>query len=155
MELDHYQRLIGKIIDCIKPGNKDSKEMDGLVNALKSVTEDNLTWPMVFLSSKVDIVGFGLDFAETDFWWLLTLRASLLGQYGQTVFNPIRYFYIYGCESDDNRQSAVISALEMLSVECIGVRAGACEESCEERYEKGYREIAGLIEKGFANDPHR
>lgn len=83
--LDHYCGAIGKMDDFIKHGRLGGKMTDNPMemkfsNKTKSdekkiATFQFQTWVDLFFAATVYFIGFGLDFSETDMWWLLNKRA--------------------------------------------------------------------------------
>ena len=85
--LDHYCGAIGKMDDFIKHGRLGGKTTDNPMemkfpNKAKSdITKNKIetfqfqTWVDLFFVATVYFIGFGLDFSETDIWWLLNKRA--------------------------------------------------------------------------------
>lgn len=83
--LDHYCGAIGKMDDFIKHGRLGGKMTDNpmemkLLNKTKLdkkeiATFQFQTWVDLFFAATVYFIGFGLDFSETDIWWLLNKRA--------------------------------------------------------------------------------
>lgn len=83
--LDHYCGAIGKMDDFIKHGRLGGKMTDNPMemkfsNKTKSDEKEIApfqfqTWVDLFFAATVYFIGFGLDFSETDIWWLLNKRA--------------------------------------------------------------------------------
>ena len=85
--LDHYCGAIGKMDDYIKQGWLGGKKTDNPVekkfpnkakadiSKKKITTVQFQTWIDLFFAATIYFIGFGLDFSETDIWWLLNKRA--------------------------------------------------------------------------------
>lgn len=85
--LDHYCGAIGKMDDFIKHGRLGGKTTDNPMEmkfpnkAKLDITKNKIetfqfqTWVDLFFVATVYFIGFGLDFSETDIWWLLNKRA--------------------------------------------------------------------------------
>lgn len=93
--LDHYGGSLGKIDSYVKGTYKHS--VDGQLVQVKSMKDklmDNFfchtSWIDLFFSSDVHIVGFGMDYSETDLWWLLNKRARFAAE--NLVNNEIYYY---------------------------------------------------------------
>lgn len=93
--LDHYGGSLGKIDSYVKGTYKHS--VDGQLVQVKPMKEkltDNVfchtSWVDLFFSSDVHIVGFGMDYSETDLWWLLNKRARFAAE--NLVNNEIYYY---------------------------------------------------------------
>lgn len=85
--LDHYCGAIGKMDDYIKQGWLGGKKTDNPVEkkfpnkAKADISKKEIktvqfqTWIDLFFAATIYFIGFGLDFSETDIWWLLNKRA--------------------------------------------------------------------------------
>ena len=97
--LDHYCGSVSKLDAYIK-GNYDFQEnretikVKTIVTKLKENNFDNRSWAELFFNSDVHILGFSLDYSETDLWWILTKRARILNERktSNLIKNKI-YFY--------------------------------------------------------------
>jgi len=74
-----------------------SYETEGKKNPVISVSDKlknqqfcHTSWVDLFFSSNVHIIGFSLDYSETDIWWLLNKRARFAAD--KLVKNKI-FFY--------------------------------------------------------------
>lgn len=102
---------MGKLDKYIKGdysfGKNSTKKMPGIVKRiafkeeLPSIDELGLnilghpgiySWADVFFMTDLHIIGFGLDFAELDIWWLLNRRIRLNKDYDNPVKNKIYYY---------------------------------------------------------------
>ena len=84
--LDHYCGAISKMDDFIKHGRLGGKTTDNPmemkfpnktqsdITQKKIATVQFQTWVDLFFAGTVYFIGFGLDFSETDIWWLLNKR---------------------------------------------------------------------------------
>lgn len=50
------------------------------------------SWIDAFFFRNLHIIGFALDFCESDIWWLLVKRARLAKKYGDLIGNKIFYY---------------------------------------------------------------
>lgn len=140
MGYEHYQKMNVRIAAelGINKADNESNDYAALARRLSSpVSEEEIVWPLLVLGSKVDVVGFGMSFDETDFWWLLTLRAALQGQYPDLPFSSIKYYYIDINQDKNYETHRIIKALEMLHVACRRVAAVD--------YPEGYASIIKMI----------
>jgi len=91
--LDQYCGAIGKIDSYIKGTytyTKDKQDIKtkSIKQKLKNeVSFDGVSWIELFFNSDVHIIGFGLDYSETDIWWILNRRAR-----EKNVQNSIYYY---------------------------------------------------------------
>lgn len=93
--LDHYCGSLSKIDSYVKGTYKhavDGKSVQ--VEPMKDKLRDQefcySSWVDLFFSSNVHIIGFGMDYSETDLWWLLNKRARFAAQ---NLVNNEVYFY--------------------------------------------------------------
>ena len=93
--LDHYCGSVSKIDAYIKGNYKyetksESNVVIPMLHKLKSQQFCYTSWVDLFFSSNVHIIGFSLDYSETDIWWLLNKRARFAAD--KLVKNKI-FFY--------------------------------------------------------------
>ena len=98
--LDHYCGSIGKIDSYIKGqyALNNNVKVSSMEDKLKSYSDDKgsnnkldfLSWVELMFFSNIHIVGFGMDFSETDLWWVLNKRARLSKEF--KVPNKIYYY---------------------------------------------------------------
>lgn len=90
--LDHYCGSIGKINDYLK-GHYDYSGtiLLDLPKRLSQGINDIMSWIDLFFMSNIYIVGFGLDYSETDLWWILNKRKRYLRERGGLINNKIVY----------------------------------------------------------------
>ena len=135
---EHYISLIGKIRSSLYPNGEDE---DGILSDLILGKKESLNiWPEYLFTNDVAIVGFSLDYCETDIWWLLALRAALFSPHSpmQEFGNRI-VLYKAKVGSDDREvyESCHSNALEALGVEVRTMRG----DSYEEAYKKMAKDI--------------
>ncbi len=134
--LDHYCGSIGKIDSYIKGTysfirNKDkvhSKSIDSKINQKES--RDEYSWIELFYYSNIHFLGFGLDYSETDIWWILNRRARI-----KNIQNKI---YFYG-ELDSHK----VDLLKAFNVEYVEIKRDKTlpKEGWLELYKKTIIEI--------------
>ncbi|MBF4696096.1 SIR2 family protein [Fusibacter ferrireducens] len=96
--LDHYCGSIGKMDSYVKgnysfKNNGDDKKTEHILKKLKKEAKyDNFSWIELFFNSNVHIVGFGLDYSETDIWWILNRRARIIKELKMKSENIIYYY---------------------------------------------------------------
>jgi len=93
--LDHYCGSVSKIDSYVKGGYKhfvegEQRVVIPMVDKLKNEEYCYTSWVDLFFSSNVHVIGFSLDYSETDIWWVLNKRARLA--VNNCVNNKI-YFY--------------------------------------------------------------
>ncbi|EKN5111975.1 hypothetical protein DYG64_15900 [Yersinia enterocolitica] len=116
--LDHYCGSVSKIDAYVK--GKYSHKINGADVTVKSMLDKisdssfcHTSWVDLFFSSNVHILGFSLDYSETDIWWLLNKRARFSSE--ATINNKI-YFYTHDI-SDEKK-----GLLEAFNVEVIIIK---------------------------------
>lgn len=72
---EDYGKLTGRYYEWI---NKNCFD--------KNKTKEIKSWIDAFLYGDLYIMGFGMDFSETDLWWLLQYKAKEQEDFGNTVF---------------------------------------------------------------------
>ncbi|MNM63937.1 hypothetical protein D3C81_753130 [compost metagenome] len=94
--LDHYCGSVSKIDAYVKGNYKYS--VDGEIISIKpmkfKLEKDSFcytSWVDLFFATNVHIVGFSLDYSETDLWWVLNKRARFVTE--NLVKNNI-FFYV-------------------------------------------------------------
>ncbi len=82
--LDHYCGYIGKIDSYIKghytyEQGKEKIKVSSIEDKLKeeNATFDRKSWIELLFNSNIFILGLGLEFVETDLWWILNKRARM------------------------------------------------------------------------------
>ncbi len=107
--LDHYCGSVSKIDSYVKGKYKYSekgepKTVSSMVEKLKSNQFCDISWVDLFFSSNVHIIGFSLDYSETDIWWLLNKRARFV--IDGLVDNKV---YFYTNDSDGEKHGLLKS----------------------------------------------
>lgn len=95
--LDHYCGSVSKLDAYVK--GKYKVTTDGKERTIEKITKKLevssfclTSWVDLFFSTYVHIIGFSLDYSETDIWWLLNKRARF--SVNGYVKNKI-YFYTH------------------------------------------------------------
>lgn len=96
--LDQYTGSLGKIDSYIKgyyryTKNKERISEESIMTKLKTNSFTDVSWIELFFNSNIHIFGFGLDYAESDIWWLLNKRARLKkSNLGELIKNKITFY---------------------------------------------------------------
>lgn len=96
--LDHYCGSVGKIDAYVKgkytlTRNKEEVRIPSIGEKIeKSINDQYISWIDLMFFSNVYILGFGLDYSETDLWWILNKRARMIND-GKIKINNSIYFY--------------------------------------------------------------
>ena len=108
--LDHYCGSIGKIDSYIKgtytfKKNKTEQKPKSIALKIKNKEErDNLSWIELFFYSDIHIIGYGIDYSETDIWWILNRRARIkniqnkIYYYGELDFHKVELLNAFNVE---------------------------------------------------------
>lgn len=116
--LDHYCGSISKMDSYLKGTYSFKKEGKTIVpekiknKLVENIPFDYYSWIELFFNSNVHILGFGMDYSETDLWWILNKRARLLKELNIKNMNKI---YFYG--EIDNTKAAMLRDFEVEVVE--------------------------------------
>ncbi|PWD57658.1 SIR2 family protein [Pectobacterium parmentieri] len=140
--LDHYCGSVGKIGAYVK--GTYSHKINGADVTVKSMLEKlrdasfcHTSWVDLFFSSNVHILGFSLDYSETDIWWLLNKRARFSSE--ATINNKI-YFYTHNVS---NEKKGLLEAfnVEVITIKVIG-------DSFEDMYWSAIKKINVNLNQG-------
>lgn len=118
--LDHYCGSVSKI-DAYVKGNYSHKingadvSVKPMLEKLRDASFCFTSWVDLFFSSNVHIIGFSLDYSETDIWWVLNKRARFLSE--ATINNKI-YFYTHAI-SDEKKGLLEAFGVEVITVDVI------------------------------------
>lgn len=93
--LHQYCGSVGKISDLLNGKytytvDKQMETVPSLTERLKDSAKVPFSWIDLFFTSDVYIFGFGLQYEETDIWWLLTRRKRMMRQ-GISIHNKVFY----------------------------------------------------------------
>ena len=124
----YYGQLLSEVTERAATVNK--KYQNAIHQKLSYRLE---SWIDYFLLGDVHIFGFGLDFSESDLWWLLSYKKSVL---------PEARTYFYGSDITDEQR---------LMLECYKVEipnTPVMEESGTDRYINFYKAICEKIKNG-------
>ena len=142
--LDHYCGSIGKVDSFIKGSyeyRKDGKSIreESISKKLNSKSFTKTSWVELFFNSNIHILGFTLDYSETDLWWIINKRARLLKdeRVYQRINNKIEFYCI---EIDDQKKGLL---------ESMGVNVNIVEpaKEIEDKYEAHYKGLIYLLKK--------
>jgi len=133
--LDHYCGSISKIDTYIKgkytyTKNKEKQNIKSIKEKLQLNLFDNVSWIELFFNTHIHIMGLGLDYSETDLWWMLNKRRRLM--HDTEIKNRI-YFYTH--EIEDEKKGL----LESFGVEVVETKLENND------YIKMYRKIIAII----------
>jgi len=119
---DHYCGSLGKLDDFFKGNytyqqNEQTIKLPSLLARLGSEdkrVDMGMYWPDYFFTHNIHIIGLGLQFVETDLWWVLNKRSRNL-QLTDSIKNRI---YFYGSPDDQ-----ITNLLEAFDVNVVRVSA--------------------------------
>ena len=93
------------------------------------------SWVELFFSSNIHIMGFSLDFAETDIWWVINRRARMMKD--PDLKGRINNRICFYCHEINEQKKALLKSFNV-EVEIIALEGS-------ERYEKHYSTICLYI----------
>jgi len=138
--LDQYSGSLGKIDSFIKGYYRYSKDKERIQEeSIKTKLENNsfteISWIELFFNSNVHIFGFGLDYSESDLWWLLNKRARLKrSRIGNLIKNKITFYTI---DIDDQRKEQ----LEIFDVQVEKIKVPTSNDKYIKFYDKLFKII--------------
>lgn len=137
---DHYASLIGKIRNELRL--KDNCEYAFLRSLILGAEKSTTTWPEYLFTNDVAIVGLGLEYCESDLWWLLSLRASIFAKAGriEAWANHITYYAID--QQPNSKDLAKYGVLSRLGVDVVRIPTS--------NYADGYIEVASKIKRSWS-----
>ena len=154
---DHYMAYIEKMGKILYPPKSDERSLtiEKKIESSELMNQMQLTWPELFFLSDVSIVGLGLDYCESDLWWLITRRASILSSNRalKEKVGVVKYYYIEiprerpDCEGGEQeterrRQEARRAVLQDLFIKPCGIAADS--------YKEGYRKVIDAIKQDWS-----
>jgi hypothetical protein len=94
---EHYSGYLQHMRNYVIAGTQNTyknQKFSPLVRRLKNHEVNFDSWVDFFFTHNIHIFGFGLDFVETDIWWLLTFRRKTMLEKNKVfdVFNSIHYY---------------------------------------------------------------
>lgn len=146
---DHYTGYVQKIRNYLTDGLQPGNRSDPVRSPLKSGIRDfehraggtpRYSWVDHFLRDHLHIVGLGLDFTESDLWWLLVHKRRRQSQTGYTF-----YYTVSIGEPGDGKDESRLSALRSFGMEVISVNAAD--------YLEGYGLLIDEIARNIAQHP--
>ena len=144
--LDHYCGSIGKINDYIKgkyeySKNGEAQILKGIIQRIENnECEIPFSWIDLFFTHNIHIIGFGLQYEETDLWWILNKRQRYIKQYSREnlILNKI---YFYG-DVDENKETLLMR----LGVEICSFNPKGLKNTDSSYYKKQYEYYLDKIE---------
>lgn len=141
---DHYCGSLAKINDYIKgkydyPGIKDKvpsieQKLELWKNEkVEELSRSLISWIDLFFFTDLHIIGLGLDFSETDIWWILNKRKRLIAD--RKVEELPNKIHFYMTEGDSKKKLL----LEYFGVEVIEYKVK------DSNYEKVYNKAIKTV----------
>ena len=145
-----YASYIAKLHEELvstKSGSVDNEALGNInqrIDLLLMGYDEPSTWEELFLCNDVAILGFGLDFCEIDFWWLISLRSFWqINKRDSSIALPDNEIFFYDCcetGSDEHDRSNQLRRNELL--QDLGVKVDVITaDSYERAYLKAIDEI--------------
>jgi len=138
--LDHYCGEIGKIDNYIKgtyryTENKETITEKSIVDKLRNKNFSGSSWLELFFNSNIHIIGFSLDYAEIDLWWIINKRARMKkSEFGSLITNNI----IFYCEEINEHLKGVLESMDV-TIETVSASLG------KHRFEDYYKNLTGIL----------
>ena len=144
--LDHYCGSIGKINDYIKGKYEYNKNgephiLKGIIQRIENnECEIPFSWIDLFFTHNIHIIGFGLQYEETDLWWILNKRQRYIKQHSREniISNNI---YFYG-DVEENKKALLMK----LGVEVCSFDSKGLKNTDSSYYKKQYEFYLDKIE---------
>lgn len=148
--LDHYCGYIGKIDSYLKGSydyHKNGKNIKSkkIEEKIQNSCFDNVSWIELFFNTNIHILGLGLDYSETDLWWILNKRDRLM------IDHNINNRVIFYTEKIDEEKKGLLESFNV-EVEVISeFNSIGTDENNEEKivtdYKKFTKKAIELISK--------
>jgi len=110
-----------------------------------SQEEKEASWPMLFFSHDIFVVGFDMSFLETDIWWLLTYRKHFWLKHRDNKCNKIYYFYNGDGEKIDEEKRCLLESVGVEIKEVIPEKNEESEKKWKDFYAKVHLEIQKIV----------
>lgn len=148
---EHYMGYVQHMRSLLVGAKPKDEAADGTLGVARLLAGEEAsligTWPALFFTSNIAIVGLGLSFSEIDLWWLLAFRAAFFSgnREFETDRNRIVYFDVKEAKGGEERKviekdlkkCAKAIALDGLDVVYVPV--------VREDYQRGYSEVFSLL----------
>lgn len=134
--LDHYCGEIGKIDNYIKgryryTEDKETITEKSIADKLRENKFSGSSWIELFFNSNIHILGFSLDYAEIDLWWIINKRARMKkSELGALIKNEI----IFYCDEINEHLKGILCSMD-ISVEINPTSSG------KDKYQDYYRTL--------------
>lgn len=151
---EHYCGYIQRMREMLLDSSTSVDSVSRLFRLVCEEERESYRWPELFFTSNIDILGFSLDFAEIDFWWLLSLRSAFFtGAMGVPLKreNRVRYFDLIkegdGCSNQRVPESVATKSASLagLSVEYEAIPLQG-DEPCD--YYRAYNQLIDKLKRG-------
>jgi hypothetical protein len=138
--LDHYCGEIGKIDNYIKGTYRytEHKETITEISIAEKLLNKNFSgssWIELFFNSNIHIIGFSLDYAEINLWWIINKRARMKkSELGVLITNKISFY----CEDINEHLKGVLESMDV-TIEIIPSSSG------KNRYNDYYKKLTEVL----------
>lgn len=124
----YYGKLLRRCIERIDGGKTGGKEREYKRNIKNGKPQKIGSWVDAFVLGNVYILGLGLDFSESDLWWLIDYKSSNPEFCGRTFYYEPQYNSKKVCPVDEKTP-------------CEKIDSFADERQCRKQLLKTYRVI--------------
>lgn len=141
--LDHYCGSIGKIDNFIKGAYEYRKKGEqirelSIRRKMKEKAYSEVSWVELFFNSNIHIVGFKLDFSETDLWWIINKRARILKD--KKAYNYINNNIEFYCDNIEEQKKGLLESM------CVNVNIVPRKEGIKDKYVAHYESLFSTLE---------
>ena len=143
---EHYAALIGRIRETFYPSGNEGN--DYLKKLIQDTSCRTGIWPEYLLTTDVAIVGFEMDYSESDFWWLLALRAALFAPCNGMSNYENRITYYRPQVTGSKHQPSVKDNCRFDAMRALGVTV---QDVSGDNYIDVYKHIVNEIKKEWSD----
>jgi hypothetical protein len=113
--LNHYCGSIGKIGNYLKEkydSGKNSNKEIAIKEKIVTNSFSNISWIDLFFNTHIHIIGYSLDYSETDIWWILNRRARLKNEseLKNKIVNKIHFY----CANIDKEKQGLLESFDII-----------------------------------------
>ena len=116
------------------------KYISEIENYLGSTNYEKDSWLMLFLTTDVYILGFGLVFEELDLWYLLICRKRIRRTCSNDCLNSIYYFSITKEDGKESKKDISIKKELLETLDVVVIEVPFIEE-WKEAYQNVFKQI--------------
>jgi hypothetical protein len=113
--LNHYCGSVGKIGDYLK-GKYVARKEETMKDKIKSGKFSDTYWIDLFFKTNLHIIGYGLDFSETDIWRILIWRAKLKQdlEFRDKIKNVIHFYCTPKIKKEESKKIELLESFDVV-----------------------------------------